>query len=271
VDFPIPTADNNGNPVPPLTASQGLVGVQIHLIQNNPDWSADNWDIANLQVSLFNPGSPRVRQVDLIGTSRLHDGSIGLVRLTKNVDFPGGGPNSPVYSAGPDGTPLALDEPLSVIRFVITTGNDDAGGGLHGSSQTADCFLPGGGVFTVTLRNSHDPHWENGSTHQVDFPIPATDNNRNPVPPLTASQGLVGVQIHLIQNNPDWSADNWDIANLRVSLSNPGSVQVCQLDLIGTSVLHDNSIGLIRLSKNTGSNGSGPTSPVYSAGPGGGC
>jgi hypothetical protein len=39
-------------------------------------------------------------------------------------------------------TPLTPNQPLSLIRFIITTGNDDAGGGLHGSSQTADSFLP---------------------------------------------------------------------------------------------------------------------------------
>jgi hypothetical protein len=41
-------------------------------------------------------------------------------------------------------------------------------------------FLPDGGVFTVTLRNNGEPNWDNGSVHQVDFAIPATDNNGNP-------------------------------------------------------------------------------------------
>jgi hypothetical protein len=168
-------------------------------------------------------------------------------------------------------TPLTPNQPLSLIRFIITTGNDDAGGGLHGSTQTADCFVPGGGAFILTLRNSGDANWDNGSTHQVDFPIPAIDNNGNPVPMLTQSKGLTGVRINLVQHNPDWSADNWDIANLQVSLFNPGSPQVCQLNLIGTSVLQDGSTGLVRLSKNVDSNGTGPTSPIYSTGPGSGC
>jgi hypothetical protein len=59
-------------------------------------------------------------------------------------------------------TPLKPNQPLSLVRFILTTGNNDAGGGLHGSSQTADCFLPGGGIFTVTLRNSGEPNWDNG-------------------------------------------------------------------------------------------------------------
>lgn len=168
-------------------------------------------------------------------------------------------------------TPLTPNQPLSLIRFIIITGNDDAGGGLHGSTQTADCFVPGGGVFTLTLRNSGDANWDSGSTHQVDFPIPATDNNGNPVPTLTQTKGLTGVRINLVQHNPDWSADNWDIANLQVSLFNPGSPQVCQLNLIGTSVLQDGSTGLVRLSKNAGSSGNGPSSPTFPTGPGSGC
>jgi subtilase family serine protease len=168
-------------------------------------------------------------------------------------------------------TPLTPNQPLSLIRFIITTGNDDAGGGLHGSTQTADCFVPGGGVFTLTLRNSGDANWGNGSTHEVDFPIPATDDNSNPVPTLTQSKGLTGVRINLEQHNPDWSADNWDIANLQVSLFNPGSPQVCQLNLVGTSILQDGSTGLVRLSKNADSSGNGPSSPIYSTGPGSGC
>jgi hypothetical protein len=168
-------------------------------------------------------------------------------------------------------TPLTPNQPLTLIRFVITTGNDDAGGGLHGSSQTADCFVPGGGFFTLTLRNASESNWDNGSTHQIDFPIPDTDNNGNPVPSLTQTVGLTGVRINLVQHNPDWSADNWDIANLQVSLFNPGSAHVCQLNLVGTSVLQDGSTGLVRLSKNADSSGNGPSSPIFNTGPGSGC
>ncbi len=168
-------------------------------------------------------------------------------------------------------TPLTPNQPVSLIRFIITTGNDDAGGGLHGSSQTADCFVPGGSFFTLTLRNSGDANWDNGSTHEVDFPIPTTDSSGNPVPMLTQSHGLTGVRINLVQSNPDWSADNWDIANLQVSLFNPGSPHVCQLNLVGTSVLQDGSTGLVRLSKSAGGSGNGPSSPIFSTGPGSGC
>lgn len=168
-------------------------------------------------------------------------------------------------------TPLTPNQPLTLIRFVITTGNDDLGGGLHGSSATADVLLPDGGTFTVTLRIKSEPNWDNGSTHVVDFPIPAVDSSNNPIPPLTQTKGISGVRINLVQSNPDWSADNWDIANLAVSLFNPGSPQVCQLNLIGNSVLQDGSTGLVRLSKNPGGSGNGPHSPVFPTGPGSGC
>ncbi|MGH9430214.1 MAG: S53 family peptidase [Terriglobia bacterium] len=164
-------------------------------------------------------------------------------------------------------TPLTPNQPLSLIRFVITTGNDDLGGGLHGSSATADIFVPGGGSFTVTLRDSSEPNWDNNSTHTVDFAIPNTVS-----PPLTPSNGVTGVRINLVQNNPDWSADNWDIAALAVSLFNPpfsAASAVCQLNLVGTATLQDGSTGLVRLSKNPG--GNGPSSPVFATGPGSGC
>jgi hypothetical protein len=183
-------------------------------------------------------------------------------------------------------TPLDPNTPLSLIRFTIVTGNDDAGGGLHGSSQTADVLLQDGSSFNVTLRHSNEPHWDNGSTHDITFPIPDTVN-----PPLTQSHGIAGVRINLVQNNPDISADNWDIADVFVNLLNPGSPQVCQLFLVGidvlveviggagdpakgavetavttglprladgTSTLQDDSIGLVRLSKNPGHSGVGP-------------
>jgi hypothetical protein len=168
-------------------------------------------------------------------------------------------------------TPLTPNQPLALIRFIVTTGQDDAGGGLHGSTQTADVFLPDGGTFTVTLRNSGESNWDNGSVHQIDFPIPATDNNGISIPPLTQAKGIMGVVINLVQSNPDWSADNWDIAALGVSLFNPGSPHVCQLDLVGTSVLQDGSTGLVRLSKSAGGSGNGPSSPKFLTGPGSGC
>jgi hypothetical protein len=162
-------------------------------------------------------------------------------------------------------TPLTLNTPLAEIRFTIVTGDDDAGGGQNGSTQTADVLLQDGTSFTVTLRNSNEHNWDNGSTHEVTFPIPNTV-----VPPLTQSRGIAGVRINLVQDNPDIAADNWDIADLFVNLLNPGSPQVCQLNLVGSSRLQDGSTGLVRLSKNPGSSGVGP-SQVFPTGAASGC
>jgi hypothetical protein len=162
-------------------------------------------------------------------------------------------------------TPLTLNTPLSLIRFTVVTGDDDAGGGQNGSTQTADVLLQDGTSFTETLRNSNEAHWDNGSTHQVQFAIPNTVN-----PPLTEAHGIADVRINLVQNNPDIAADNWDIADLFVNLLNPGSPQACQLNLVGTARLQDGSTGLVRLSKNPGSSGVGP-SKVFPTGAASGC
>jgi hypothetical protein len=182
-----------------------------------------------------------------------------------------GTPNGALINQLSSTTPLVNNQPLSLIRFIVTTGGDDLGGGLHGSSATATVFLPSGATFTLTLRNSGEPNWDNGSVHKIDFPIPANDDAGNPVPPLTETNGLAGVVINLVQHNPDWSADNWDIAALQVALLNPGSPEVCQLNLVGASVLQDGSTGLVRLSKNPGGSGVGPNSPEFLTGPGSGC
>ena len=166
-------------------------------------------------------------------------------------------------------TPLTPNQPLALIRFVIQTGDDDAGGGEHGSEQTADVFFLDGTSHTFVLRTKSEPHWHKGSTHTVDFQIPTNISQ-----PLTPSHGLAGVRINLVQSNPDIAADNWDIATLAVSLFDPPfgpTTSVCQLNLIGTAKLQDGSTGLVRLSKNPGSSGVGPSSPVYPTGPTSGC
>ena len=167
--------------------------------------------------------------------------------------------------------PLDNNQPMPSIRFTITTGNDDAGGGLHGSEQTVDVVLSNGGRFTYYLRHRSEANWGNWSTHTVEFKIPLMDNNNNPIV-LTPSHGIAGIQIHHIQDNPDISADNWDIFALSVWLlvspfPPPPSPQagefpehgVCQLFLVGGCNLQDDHPGLVRLSKSAGSSGTGPS------------
>jgi hypothetical protein len=269
ITAPIPAKDSAGNTIPPLTPTSGIAGVTLNHTQSNPSFAADNWDVFALRVSLSTPGFPPVCQLCLIGDSKLQDGSTGLVRLSQSAGGSGNGPNSPLF-APPPAPPQ--DVALTQIQFIVTTGNDDMGGGLHGSSGTATVFLADGGNFTVTLRDSSAPHWDNWTTNVVTAPVPATDNAGNPIPVLTPASGIAGVQLNLLQNNPDISADNWDLFALEVSLlSADGTVQLPQLCAVGTAKLQDGSIGLVRLSKNPGGSGNGPQTQVFATGPGTGC
>jgi hypothetical protein len=154
--------------------------------------------------------------------------------------------------------------PLTLIRFTVGTGDDNLRGD---STATATAFLKNGGQFTVTLKPKNTGSWDNDSTHgPFDFAIPDT------VTFPTADEGLSGVRLNLIQGGsfPE-TADNWDISTLQVSLLSPGSPPVCQLNLTGKSRLQDGSTGLVRLSASAGTHGDGPSSPVFSTGPGSGC
>jgi Pro-kumamolisin, activation domain len=153
---------------------------------------------------------------------------------------------------------------LNLIRFIVGTGGDDL---RNDSTATANVFLKNGGQFTVTLKAKNAGDWGNGfTTPPIDFSIP------NTVTLPTIAEGLSGVQINLIQGGsfPE-TDDNWDISTLQVSLFNPGTSQVCQLNLVGTSELQDGSTGLVRLSGSPGSSGVGPSSPIFNTGPGSGC
>jgi hypothetical protein len=138
-------------------------------------------------------------------------------------------------------------------------------------------FWPGGGMSTFTLKPANTSEgWENWTTAgPIDFPIPATDITGNPVPVLTASQGIEGVRINMQEGNYTFpcTADNWDIFSVNVSLVAPTLVvkPLCQLNLEGTAELQDGSIGLVRLSESQGSSGNGPSSPIYPTGADSGC
>ena len=157
-----------------------------------------------------------------------------------------------IYQLG-NTTPLTPIE-FTEIRFIIGTGGDDL---RNDSTATADVFLKNGGQFTLTVKANGAGDWGNGTINgPIDFAIP------NTVTLPTLSEGLSGVRINLIQGGsfPE-TDDNWDISFLQVSIFNPGSEQICQLNLVGGG-----SSGLVRLT------GSGPSSPIYSTDlPGSGC
>lgn len=212
----------------------------------NDTGNSDLYDVCfnDIQDGVNNGGFTSVRGYDLV--TGLGSPKPGLLNQLANT------------------TPLTNDQPLTEIRFIVGTGGDDLRGD---STATADVFLKNGGQFTVTLKSKNAGSWDNGTTQgPIDFDIPSS------VTLPTVGDGLSGVRINLIQGGsfPE-TDDNWDISTLQVSLFNPGSPQVCQLNLVGNSELQDGSTGLVRLSGSAGSSGVGPTSPVFSTGSGSGC
>jgi hypothetical protein len=166
-------------------------------------------------------------------------------------------------------TPLTRNQPLVTIRITIKTGHDDLRGNGNGcgTGATADIFLQDGSFFTVPLHSQGDPAgFANNSTQVIDNPVPHSIT-------LTPSNGIAGVRINIQEHfSFPCTADNWDIAELAVSLfDNPHGPFVCQLNLVGTSLLQDGHIGLVRLSQFPGSHGVGTSTQIFPTGPGSGC
>lgn len=158
------------------------------------------------------------------------------------------------------GNPQAPSTPLTNIHLSIGTGEDN----LRGDSQAlARVHLPDATVVTFVLKDHDEPEWDAGSSHDRYFELPNLD------PPLTEQQGITGVVLQLVAGDGGVfaSADNWDVGTLQVGLFNPGTEEVCQLNLVGQVHLQDGSFGLVRL----GPDGVGPSSPMYATGPGSGC
>lgn len=173
-------------------------------------------------------------------------------------------------------TPLTPNQPLDLIRFVISTGHDNLrgnggfGSGCSGTGLTADVLLQDGTSFPVTLKpTGTNESWEEyTTTSPIDFPIPSNVT-------LTQSQGIKGVTltIHEDYSDPPCGPDNWDLLALNVSLFNPpfnSSSAACQLSLTGTANLQDNHPGLTRFSNSCCSSGVGQTA-TYLVSAGSGC
>ena len=171
-------------------------------------------------------------------------------------------------------TPLTPNQPLDLIRFVISTGGDDLRNnhccGCGGTGLTAAVLLQDGTSFTVTLKpTGTDEKWDNNTTTPpIDFPIPSGVT-------LTQSQGIKGVTLTI---HEDYSfgctADNWDMTALNVSLFNPpfNSAQAaCELKLTGTKTLQDGNTGLNRFSEHNDSSGSGETATFLVSDPTNAC
>jgi hypothetical protein len=170
-------------------------------------------------------------------------------------------------------TPLTPNQPLDLIRFVISTGGDDLRNnhccGCGGTGLTADVLLNDGTSFPVTLKpTGTDDKWDNNTTTSpLDFPIPTNVT-------LTQSQGIAGVKLTIHEDySTGCGPDNWDMTALNVSLFNPpfnSSTSVCQLALTGSNNLQDGSTGLIRFSENPGGSGVGQTA-TFLVSSGSGC
>lgn len=172
-------------------------------------------------------------------------------------------------------TPLTPNQPLDLIRFVISTGGDNLrgnggfGSGCNGTGLTADVLLQNGTSFPLTLKpTGTDASWENNTTTSpMDFSIPIGET-------LTQSHGIKGIKLTIHEDYGfPCTADNWDLTKLNVSLYNPpfnSATSVCQLALTGSSTLQDGNIGLTRFSENPGSSGVGRTQ-TYLVSSGSGC
>ncbi|MGB9406491.1 MAG: protease pro-enzyme activation domain-containing protein [Terracidiphilus sp.] len=170
--------------------------------------------------------------------------------------------------------PTTPNLPLDIIRFVISTGNDDLRKnhccGCGGTGLTADVLLQDGTSFPLTLKpTGTDDLWDNNTTTPpLDFPIPSTVV-------LTPTHGIKGITltIHEQYSEPGCGPDNWDMTALHVSLYNPPFVSAqasCQLNLNGTSTLQDGSTGLTRFSNSPSPSGVGQTA-TYLVSSGSGC
>jgi subtilase family serine protease len=170
-------------------------------------------------------------------------------------------------------TPLTPNQPLDLIRFVISTGGDDLRDnhccGCGGTGLTATVLLQDGSSFSVTLKpTGTNEKWDNNTTTSpMDFPILSGVT-------LTQSQGIKGITLTIHEDySTGCGPDNWDMTALNVSLFNPpfnASTAVCQLALKGTSTLQDGSTGLTRFSNSPGSSGVGQTA-TYLVSSGSGC
>ena len=96
--------------------------------------------------------------------------------------------------------PLTPNQPLALLRFVIKTGDDNLGGGEHGSDATVDVLLADGTSYNRTL-----PASAPSRIGIIGPRTPSTSISRARSAPVTQSNPIAGVRINLVQNNPDWS------------------------------------------------------------------
>jgi subtilase family serine protease len=102
MDFAIPSGVT-------LTQSHGIAGVTLAIHESySTGCISDNWDLAALNVSIFNPpfhASTAVCQLALTGTATLQDGHTGLTRFSENADGSGVGQTATYLVSAGSGCP----------------------------------------------------------------------------------------------------------------------------------------------------------------------
>jgi len=161
-------------------------------------------------------------------------------------------------------TPLTPNQPLDLIRFVFSTGDDNLrpnggfGSGCNGTGLIATVLLQDGTSFPLTLKGTGtSEEWANfTTTPPIDFPIPSGVT-------LTQSHGIKGITLAIQESyEGPCGPDNWDLTAMTVNLFIPpfsSATSACQLNMTGTSTLQDGSTGLTRFSNSCCSSGVGQT------------
>jgi hypothetical protein len=172
--------------------------------------AGDNWDIAaiELQAGLgcaYTGSVPTMKTdqlVNAIGTSRLPDGSTGLIRMTGQVHSW----TTPAAVQPPADASL----PLSGLQITVTTGGDDLrGGGSPGDNAAVTITLASGGqVVFNNINNSQD--WGNNSVHTVNLLA------LNALPPGTTLGDITQLTI-TTGFGGGLGGDNWDVADVQLA------------------------------------------------------
>ncbi len=170
--------------------------------------SGDNWDVTSLTLAATlgcPPASPSpspsasptpmtFELLNLTGTTKLPDGSIGLARFTGSVhDF-----TQPIPAPAPQ---FASDVVVD-LEITLTTGADDLRGGSDGGDN-ATVIIKGAGTFPDVNQTQS---WGNNSVHTVSL---------TPLRPGITLADMTSVDINTMFSG-GFNGDNWDLADLQL-------------------------------------------------------
>jgi hypothetical protein len=207
----------------------------------------DNWDVSGVMIQadvISSTSSCAVTSVTLLnvtGTTRLTDGSTGLVRMV------GGAPQAfPELLSS-----VASDEQdllVTGLYLTVGTGDDDLRGGNVATDNANAVLGLAGGASTEFANINNDANWKNNSTSpQIDLV------GLNSLPPGTTAGDLQSLTLQTDLPGGLFG-DNWDVSSLQLSAvlgcastSAPTTVTQTLVDDVGKVMLTDGSTGLCRL------------------------